>query len=193
MAFLRKENKTADEDIPYLSYSNASLYIHGSTYTTDWRTNLISAISDSNVLLLDPWKNSWNSYVNALKNELEEFQNLASSVISSGEGGVGTGIVSGYTPLTIPNISNMPYFWEKRNSDACAFHFFCFDSNEEVANHVILQLSAAINAHPNKTVVHIPNADWRINYSIFLKNLPKENYFGKFENAVDRIKDIMGL
>lgn len=193
MAFLRKENKTADGDIPYGSYPNRSLYIHGSTYTRTWRTNLITALSNSDVLLLDPWKNSWSSYKNALEDELETFQNLAASAITSGTGGEGTGVVGGYTPLSLPDITNTPYFWEKRNSETCDFHFFAFDSNEEVEKHVVLQLIAAVKDHPSKVVVYIPKADWRINYSIFLKTLPRENFFGNFDNAVARIKVLMGI
>lgn len=193
MAFTRKENKTPDVDIPYVSFPNKSLYIHGSTTTRTWRTNLIAALSNADILLLDPWKNAWSSYVNALQAEITAFEELSSQGISSGTGGMGTGIVDGYTPMTIPDIANTPYFWEQRNTEACAFHFFCFDSETEIARHVLIQMKAAIDLHPNKVVVHIPKADWRINYSIFLKALPKENYFGTFENAVARIKTLMAI
>lgn len=192
MTFLRKENKTPDGSIPYSSYINKSVYIHGSTHTRTWRTNLIASLANENVLLLDPWKNAWSSYTNALKSELEEFQNLNSQGISSGSDD-GNGVVVGYTPMVIPDITNTPYFWENRNVAACDFAFFAFDSNEEVANHIILQMIKAITAHSNKVVVYIPKEDWRINYSIFLKTLPTENYFGNFENAIARLKILMGI
>lgn len=193
MAFTRIENKTPDVSIPYVSYPNKSVYIHGSTYTRDWRTNLIANLSDKDVLLLDPWRNSWSNYKTAMESELEDFQNLNSQGISSGTGGVGTGIVDGYSPMVIPDIENTPYFWENRNSEACDFKFFCFDSDKEIVRHVALQMAAAVKATPNKVVVHIVKEDWRINYSVFLKNLPRENYFSNFSNAVARLNILMGI
>jgi len=193
MSFTRKENQTPDESIPYDSFPNKSVYIHGSTYNRIWRTDLINSLSNSEVLLLDPWKTAWPSYVDALQNEVDSFENMVSNEITGGIGGEGTGIVGGYSPPTLPDIENSPYFWENRNLDACSFHFFAIDSNEEVANHVLIQLTAAIISDPTKVVVYIPKAEWRMNYFIFLKNLPRENYFGNFEHAVARLKTLMGI
>lgn len=194
MTITRKENKTADGEIPYVSFPNKSLFIHGSTSTRTWRTNLIEALdSGTDILLLDPWKNSWDSYVDSLQNEIENLEELVDIGISSGDGGEGTGIVDGYVAPTIPDIENTPYFWEKRNSEACSFHFFAFDSDIEIANHIVIQMKAAVDLHPNNVVVYIPKNTWRVNYSIFLKTLPRENYFGTFENAVARIKELMDI
>lgn len=192
MVYIRKENQTPDASIPYDDYNNAVLYIHGSTSNREWRTKLIQSLTDYHVLLLDPWKNSWSSYVEGLENEKKEYLDLIDQAIVSGSDG-GSGVVDGYTPITIPDIDNFPFFWENRALENSDYQLFVFDSNEEIANHVVIQLISAIKKDKNKVVVMIANEDWRIQYSVFLKDFTRENYFGNVDNAINRLKIIMGV
>lgn len=189
----RTENKTPDASIPWATYPGKSIFVHGSTVTRDWRTRLFSFLDPYSVLVLDAWRTDWSDYADALSSEIEAFEDFGSSVIASGVGGVGTGIVGGYTPITPPDINNSPFFWENRNVAECDFHFFEFDSNEQIASHVVMLMSAAIKKDPEKVVVRIPKADWRVNISTFLKYLPRENYFGEELPAFERLKKIMEL
>lgn len=189
----RTENQTPDNLIPWASYPGKALFIHGSTSTRSWRTRLLDLLNPYSVLVLDPWKNDWANYANALSTSIENFENYGSNAIDGGTVDGGTGAVIGYTPSTIPDVDNTPFFWENRNLTKSDFHFFEFDSNDEIASHVVMLMVNAIKQDPNKVIVRIPKADWRINIATFLKNLPRENYFGNETFAFDRLKAIMGL
>lgn len=189
---LRIENKTPDQDIPYEDYPDKSIFIHGSTTTRAWRTRFLTEMNSASILVLDAWKNSWSSYTGALSDELEAFDDLSSQAIAGGSEGPG-GIVDGYTPMVIPDIENFSFFWENRAVKNTDFQFFNLDSPDEIASHIVVLLSAAIKKDPTKVIVRIPKTDWRSNFVVFLKFLPRENYFGLEENAFERIKVLMDI
>lgn len=189
---LRIENKTADSSIPYVTYPGKSIFIHGSTATRTWRTTFLTEMAAQEILVLDAWRTDWPSYTEALSDQLEEFDDLSDQAIFSGTPG-GDGVVGGYTPMVVPDIVNFAFFWENRAVANTDFQFFNLDSPDEIASHIIVLLSAAIKKDPENVIVRIPKTDWRSNFSIFLKLLPRENYFGSEENAIERIKVLMEL
>lgn len=189
----RTENQTPDNLIPWATYPGKAVFVHGSTATRDWRNRLFAVLDPYPVLVLDPWKNDWASYTNALSTSIESFENYGSNVLSSGSTNPSTGVVTGFVPTPMPDIQNTPFFWENRNVDLADFHFFEFETETEIASHVIVLMVNAIKKDPTKVVVRIPKTDWRINIATFLKDLPRENYFGTESFAFDRLKAIMEL
>lgn len=192
MAFTRIENQTPDGSIPYGSFPNKSIFIHGSTKTRNWRTRFLTEFGTYNILVLDPWKNAWSDYIDSFAQTIEDIANIEGMSQSPATPGTG-GLVPGYVAPTLPDIQNIPFSWETRNVLACNFQYFEFDDGTEIPSHSLILLGSAIKKDPTKVVVNIPPADWRINIALFLKRLPRENYFGQEVNAFRRVKEIMGL
>lgn len=169
--------------IPYGSHPT-SLFVHGDTSSRDWRTNLFVELNPIDVLILDPWKTSWPSYVNALSNEIESLEEFSSEIVTSDPG-------PSYTPPTAPDIDNLPFFWEMRESKNCEWKYFNFSNNVEIASHIVLLLAENIKEDPEKVIVRIPKTDWRMSISVFLKDLPRENYFQNEQNAIEKLKSVL--
>ena len=172
----RTENQTPDESIPWETYPGKSVFIHGSVVNRYWREKLLLILNDYDVLVLDPWRLSWMNYKQANADILYQIETY------------------GGPPDPEPDVKNLlPFFWEIRNLQEADFHYFEFDSEEDMAEHIIICLMLAIKKNPNNVIVRIPNEDFRVNISIFLRDLPKENYFVSQNKAFDKLKSIMGL
>lgn len=165
---------------------NPKLFIHGSTENRDWRDEVLADFTGEDVIILDPWRNSWDNYINSYTANLNQSVDYSSNIISETTFNPGTGVADG---ATIPDFPDIQFFWENKAIMQGDYGLFIFNNEDYIANHILIQLMYFLTNKKANTFVAIPNEDWRINISFLFKNIENVNFYADYRNAIAALKE----